>query len=154
MKQLFAALAIAAAAVPALAHEGHEHNAFSKPEDAVRYRQAAFSVMGTHFARIGQVVKGEKPFDKAAVQADVAVVEALAKLPFAAFPAGSDLSNSKAKPEVWKEAGKFKAGADKMQGEIAKLSTAAKSGDLNAIKVAFGGVGQSCKSCHDNFKNK
>jgi cytochrome c556 len=41
-----------------------------------------------------------------------------------------------------------------MQSEVAKLSAAAKSGDQNAIKTAFGGVGQSCKACHDDFRKK
>lgn len=127
---------------------------FAKVEDAVKYRQSVFSVMGTHTSRIGAVVKGERPYDKAAVEADVAVLEMITKLPWNAFPAGSDLPTSKAKPEIWKEQDKFKAGADKLQTEVAKLSTAAKSGDLNAIKAAFGGVGQSCKACHDNYRNK
>ncbi|HYC41839.1 MAG TPA: cytochrome c, partial [Noviherbaspirillum sp.] len=81
-------------------------------------------------------------------------IETMSRLPWSAFPAGSDLQNSKAKPEIWKEQDKFKAGAEKMQQEVAKLSTAAKSGDLNAVKSAFGNVGQSCKSCHDNYRNK
>lgn len=127
---------------------------FAKPEDAVKYRQAAFTLMGAHTGRIGAVVKGEKPYDKAAVEADAAVLEMVSKLPWTAFPQGSDLANSKAKPEIWKEQDKFKAAADKMQAEVSKLSAAAKSGDLNAIKTAFGGVGQSCKACHDNYRNK
>lgn len=127
---------------------------FAKVEDAVKYRQSAFSLMGTHTGRVGAVVKGERPYDKAAVEADVAMIEMMSKLPWAAFPAGSDLQNSKAKPEIWKEQDKFKAAAEKMQGEVAKLSTAAKSGDLNAIKSAFGAVGQSCKACHDDYRSK
>lgn len=127
---------------------------FAKAEDAVKYRQSAFSLMGNHFGRIGAVVKGEKPYDKAAVEADVALVEVLAKLPWHAFPAGSDTANSKAKPEIWKEHDKFHAGADKLQVEVGNLATAAKSGDLAAIKKAFGATGQSCKACHDNFRNK
>jgi cytochrome c556 len=127
---------------------------FAKPEDAVKYRQSVFSVMGTHTGRVGAVVKGEKPYDKAAVEADVAVIETMSRLPWSAFPEGSDLANSKAKPEIWKEQEKFKAAADKMQSEVGKLSVAAKSGDLNAIKTAFGAVGQSCKACHDNYRNK
>ncbi|HYD96425.1 MAG TPA: cytochrome c [Noviherbaspirillum sp.] len=127
---------------------------FAKVEDAVKYRQSVFSVMGTHMGRVGAVVKGERPYDKAAVEGDVAVIEMMSKLPWSAFPQGSDLQNSKAKPELWKEQDKFKAAAEKMQQEVAKLSTASKSGDLNAIKSAFGGVGQSCKNCHDNYRNK
>ncbi|HZW23026.1 cytochrome c [Noviherbaspirillum sp.] len=127
---------------------------FAKVEDAVKYRQSALSVMGTHMGRVGAVVKGERPYDKAAVEADVAVIETMSKLPWSAFVPGSDLPNSKAKPAIWKEQDKFKAGAEKMQQEVAKLSTAAKSGDLNAVKSAFGGVGQACKACHDDYRNK
>ncbi|RZI41811.1 cytochrome c [Herbaspirillum sp. HC18] len=127
---------------------------FAKVEDAVKYRQSSLSLMGTHMGRVGAVVKGEKPYDKAAVEGDVAIIETMSKLPWSAFPPGSDLPTSKAKPEIWKEQDKFKAGSEKLQQEVAKLSAAAKSGDLNAVKTAFGAVGQSCKSCHDNYRNK
>jgi cytochrome c556 len=33
------------------------------------------------------------------------------------------------------------------------LETAAKTGSLDAIKAVFGGVGGSCKACHDDFRN-
>ncbi|WP_292931323.1 cytochrome c [Noviherbaspirillum sp.] len=150
MKPLFASIALTALiAVPFSAHAQ-----FAKPEDAVKYRQSALSVMGTHMGRVGAVVKGEKAYDKASVESDVAVIETMSRLPWSAFPAGSNLSNSKAKPEIWKEQDKFKAAAEKMQSEVAKLSAAAKSGDQNAIKAAFGETGKACKSCHDDFRNK
>jgi cytochrome c556 len=130
------------------------HAQFAKAEDAVEYRQASLSVLGTHFKRIGAVVKGEQAYDKAAVENDAAIVEMLSKLPWTAFPAGSTTPDSKAKPEIWKDADKFKAAADKMQAEVVKLSAAAKSGDLAAIKVAFTSTGKSCKACHEDFKAK
>ncbi|NEX61422.1 c-type cytochrome [Noviherbaspirillum galbum] len=154
MRQLLAIASMAAMIAVPFSVQAQAQSPFAKPEDAVKYRQSAFSILGTHTGRVGAVVKGDKPYDKAAVEADVAVMETMSKLPWSAFPAGSDLPNSKAKPEIWKEQDKFKAAAEKMQGEVSKLSTAAKSGDLNAIKTAFGAVGQSCKACHDNYRNK
>ena len=41
---------------------------FQKPEDAVKYRQSAMSVMATHFGRIGAMANGRVPFDAKAVQ--------------------------------------------------------------------------------------
>lgn len=149
MKRILASIALTTLAAVPFAAQAQ----FAKVEDAVKYRQSVFSVMGTHMGRVGAVVKGERPYDKAAVEADAAVIEMMSKLPWNAFPQGSE-QNSKAKPEIWKEQDKFKAGADKLQAESAKLSAAAKSGDLNAIKAAFGAVGQSCKACHDNYRNK
>lgn len=150
MKSAIAGVAFAALNVVPLSAQAQ----FDKPEDAVDYRQSAFSVMSVHMGRIGAVVKGKRPYDKVAVEADAAIVEMIARLPWSAFPAGSDLLDSRAKPEIWEEQDKFQAGADKLQQETAKLSSAAKSGDLNAIKAAFGAVAKSCKSCHDSFRSR
>jgi len=147
------AIATAFAAV-AIAAPLSSYAQFQNAEAAVKYRQGAFTVMGAHFASIGAVVKGEKPYDKLSVEQDAAVIETLAKLPWHAFTPNSATPASKAKPEVWSEADKFKAAAEKMQGETVKLSAAARSGDLAAIKASFGATAQTCKSCHDNFRNK
>jgi cytochrome c556 len=150
MKHLLSALVLTALVSAPFAARAQ----FAKAEDAVKYRKSAFTVMSTHFGRIGAIVKGEKPYDKAAVESDAAIVEVMSKLPWLAFAPGSDTSDSKAKPEIWKEQDKFKAAAEKMQSEVSKLNAAAKSGDLNQIKTAFGAAGQSCKACHDNYRNK
>jgi cytochrome c556 len=41
-----------------------------------------------------------------------------------------------------------------MQLAVASLNTAAQSGDLESIKKAFAAAGQTCKTCHDDFKKK
>ncbi len=125
---------------------------FAKSEDAIKYRQATFTVMAAHFSRIGAVVKGEKPFNKDEVAANAAVVASLAHLPWQAFGTGTE--GGKSLSEIWKETDKFKAGADKMEKAVAELNTAAKSGNLESIKKAFGAAGQSCKACHDNYRKK
>ena len=128
---------------------------FNKPEDAIKYRQSAFTVMATHFGRIGAMAQGKAPFDAKAAAANAAVVSELAALPFTAFGEGTDKgAPNRAKPEIWKDGAKFKAAGDKMVAEIAKLDVAAKSGSLDAIKAATGAVGQSCKACHDDFRAK
>ena len=68
------------------------------------------------------------------------------------FGEGTDKGDTRAKPEIWKEAAKYKEAADKMQAEIVKLNTAAKAGNIDALKVAFGPAAASCKACHDNFR--
>ena len=126
---------------------------FQKPEDAIKYRQAAFTVMGAHVGRIGAMAQGKAPFDAKAAAESADIVATLAKLPFTAFGDGTDKGlPHRAKPEVWKEAAKFKTAADTMVAEIGKLDTAAKSGNLDSIKAAMGGVGKSCKACHDDFR--
>lgn len=130
------------------------HAQFAKTEDAIKYRQSALTLMGNHMGRIGAVVKGEKPFNAAEVQASAAVIEFASRLPWEAFVPGSDQGQTKAKPDIWKEPARFKQASEKMQSEVAKLSAAAKTGDLAQIKTAFGAAGQSCKACHDDFRAK
>ena len=126
---------------------------FAKAEDAVKYRKAAFVLMGTHFSRIGVVVQGKAPFDAKALLENAQIIDALAKLPFTAFDVGTQGNDSKAKPEVWKEMDQFKLAANKMQQEVGKLHTAAQTGNLESIKAAFGAVAKTCKSCHEQYKN-
>ena len=127
---------------------------FAKPEDAIKYRKAAFTVMATHFGRVGAMANGKIPFDAKLVAENAEIAAMMSKLPYAAFVEGSDKGDTKAKPEVWSDSEKFKAAATKMQDEMAKLNAAAKTGNQDAIKAAFGPVGQACKGCHDNFRKE
>ncbi|WP_439520986.1 c-type cytochrome [Hydrogenophaga sp.] len=125
---------------------------FQKPEDAVKYRKAVMTVMGNHAGRLGAMSNGRVPFDAKAAADSAALLESLSKLPWEAFVAGTDKGETRAKPEIWTEQAKFKEGADKLQAETAKLSAAAKTGNLDAVKTAFGSVGQTCKACHDAYQ--
>lgn len=138
-------LAAAALSTPAMAQ-------FQKPEDAIKYRKASFTVMAAHFGRIGAMANGRVPFDAKVAADNAAIVETMSKLPWAAFGAGTDKGDTRALPVVWSEAGKFKEGADKMQAEVAKLAAAARTGNLDSVKAAFGAAGQTCKACHDDFR--
>lgn len=124
---------------------------FQKPEDAIKYRKSAMTVMANHFGRIGAMVNGRVPFDAATVQANAEVVATLSKLPFTGFIDGTSTGDTKAKPEIWTEPAKFKAAQTKMQEEVVKLNAAAKTGNLDQIKAAFGETGKSCKACHDAY---
>jgi cytochrome c556 len=128
---------------------------FQKPEDAVKYRKASFTVMATHFSRIGAMVQGRVPFDGAAAAANADIVVTMSKLPFAGFVDGTG-GNDKGAPnaKVWSEKAKFEAAAKKMQDEVVKLSAAAKTNNLDQLKTAFGAAAGTCKACHDDFRNQ
>ncbi len=125
---------------------------FAKPEDAVKYRKASFTVMAAHFGRLGAMANGKAPYDAKAAADNAELVATLAKLPWAAFGEGTDKGETRAKPEIWKDADTFKEAADKMQTEMGKLNVAAKAGNVDALKAAFGPAAASCKACHDNFR--
>ncbi len=134
-------------ALPAAAQQ------FAKPEDAVKYRKAAYTLMSAHFARIGAMVQGKVPFDGAAASANAELVVVMSKLPFTAFAEGTGgTDKGSPKPNVWTEHAKFDEAAKKMQDEVAKLAVAARANNLDTLKAAFGNAAGSCKACHDNFR--
>ncbi len=125
---------------------------FAKAEDAIKYRQSAFALMGAHMNRIGAVTKGEVPFKAEEVKKSAALISTLSTLPWEAFGPGTE--GGKTKPIAFKEMDKVKGGADKFMKAAADLDAAAKTGDLNQIKKAFGATGQTCKTCHDSYRDK
>jgi cytochrome c556 len=150
MQRLLIAATLAAlfTALPAAAQ-------FQKPEDAVKYRKAGMTIMGAHFGRIGAMAQGRVPFDAAAALANAEIVVNMSTLPFAGFvegTAGTEKGTPKA--NVWTERAKFDEGAKKMQDEVLKLLAAAKTGNAEQVKAAFGNAGGACKNCHDNFRNQ
>jgi cytochrome c556 len=126
---------------------------FNRPEDAVKYRQGALFVLGQHFSRIGAMANGRIPYDGKAAAEHAEVIAALAKLPMEGFGAGLDKSSSRAKPEVWSEAARFKDHNDRFVVEAAKLVAAAKTGNVDALKAAYSATANTCKSCHDAYRN-
>ena len=142
-----AALLGSAIALPAAAQ-------FAKPEDAIKYRKAAFTVMAAHFGRVAGMANGRIPFDAKAVAENAEIANMMAKLPYAGFGPGTDKGDTKAEPKIWTEMDKFNAAATKMQEEMAKLNVAAKGGNIDAIKAAAGETGKSCKACHDNYRKE
>jgi cytochrome c556 len=146
---LFAASALCLlTAMPAAAQ-------FQKNEDAVEYRQGAFFIMGQHFGRIGAMAQGKIPFDGAAAAANADIVVQMSKLPYAGFVEGtSSTKKGGAKASIWSERAKFDEGAKKMQDAVANLAVAAKANNLETLKTAFSTAGGTCKSCHDDYRNK
>jgi len=148
MKRLsLAALTVAGivTALPAAAQ-------FAKPEDAIKYRKAAMTLQGATFGRVAAMANGRVPFDAKVAAENIEFVAMLNKLQFSAFVEGSDKGDTRVKPEIWTQKDKWNAAVAKSQEDVAKLVAAGKTGNLDQIKAAVGSVGQSCKSCHDDFR--
>ena len=146
-----ASLVLAAAAITLAAPAQAQ---FAKPEDAIKYRKAAFTVMAAHFGRVAAMANGRMPFDAASAASNAAIAEAMSKLPYAGFIDGTDKGETKAKPEIWTDRAKFDAAAKKMQDEMSKLALVAKGGNIDAIKAQAGATGGACKACHDDFRKE
>ena len=127
---------------------------FAKPDDAIKYRKSALFVMQQNFGRVAGMAQGKIPFNAKVAADSAAAAEFVGSLPWAAFGPDTDLGDTKAKPEIWSNKAKFDDYAKKLEAELGKLSAAAKTGNLDTIKVAVNAVGNACKSCHDDFRAK
>lgn len=127
---------------------------YAKPEDAVKYRKAAFTVLNSHMGRIFAQLKSPTP-NIQVIQTSASVAEEMSKLPWDAFAPDTEfVRDTRALPALYKNEAKVKDLATKMQQEVAKLNAAAKSGDLKAIREQFGIAAKSCDNCHDDFRSK
>ncbi len=154
MKRLFPSMLMAAAALAGFATALPAAAQFAKPEDAIKYRKAAFTVMNAHFGRVAGMANGKIPFDAKVAADNAEIATMMSKLPYAGFVDGTDKGDTKADPKIWTERDKFNAAATKMQEEMAKLNVVAKGGNIDAIKAAVGETGKACKACHDAYRKE
>jgi cytochrome c556 len=154
MKRLFPSMLMAAAALAGFVTALPAAAQFAKPEDAIKYRKAAFTVMAAHFGRVAGMANGKIPFDAKMAADNAEIATMVSKLPYAGFVDGSDKGETKADPKIWAERDKFNAAATKMQEEMVKLNAVAKGGNIDMIKAAVGDTGKACKGCHDTYRKE
>jgi cytochrome c556 len=72
------------------------------------------------------------------------------------FPAGTgpEAGKTDALATIWAKPAEFKAAMKMFSDAAPKLHAAANSGDVAAVKTAFGDVGKACKNCHEQFRAK
>ncbi len=74
----------------------------------------------------------------------------------ALFVKGTSLKDgvgeTRAKPAIWVNRAAFEAAAGKLKAAGENLARVAATGDKAAIKVAAGGIGKACGSCHKQFR--
>lgn len=148
-KSLLASLTLALAA-PLVAVNVNAQ-AFGKSQDAIDYRQGAFQIMKAHFGALQPVVKGQIPYDKDMVLANVQILDQVSKLPWKAFGPGTE--GGDALDDIWLDEEGFKAAQKKYLDSLGPLTAAAQEGNLDKLKAAFVETGASCKACHDNFRD-
>ncbi len=118
----------------------------------IKFRKAIMGSIGGTMGGLVGVLKGQASADYAAPLA--ANMANLAQIAGGIFPAGSDFGETRALPAIWEKPGDFKKAVSAFQMAAANLSKVAASGDMNAFGAAFGALGESCKGCHETFREK
>jgi len=125
--------------------------AAANPDGLVKMRQKYMEAIGGHMATIGGAMQANlgKP-DLIKTQAEA--LSAATKNLLDVFPAGSLTKKSHAKAEIWKNWKDFSTKAENVQKATAAFAVAASGKDAKAIMAAYKKVGESCKSCHKQYK--
>jgi cytochrome c556 len=122
--------------------------AFERREDTMKHMGRPF------YLGIGRVVKGTTAYGPDTVTAAETVATLASTLNRTLFPPGSDVAESKIKPEIF-------AANDHVDQLIAAVKTATKqlvpavkTGDKAAISAAYTAVYNACNACHKEFRRE
>lgn len=131
--------------------------AVAAQQDIVNQTQSLMKANGRNLgAVLSATVKGDKPYDQAAIDAALAQLDDTAKKLPTLFPDSvkglkpeGDFSSS---PKIWESRGDF----DAHIASFAKVVTEAKAKvkDLDSLKATLPGIGKECGSCHETFRLK
>ena len=144
------AMAAMAFACASLLSAGSAAAQFSKADDAIKYRQSAFTLMTVHMGRLGAMARGDVPFDAAAAKASANVVAVVSHLPWDAFPPGSNSGAAKIKGDPWKDAANFSKLQADLKAQTAKLPDAVAT--LDGLKGQVGATSRACRACHEQYR--
>ena len=68
------------------------------------------------------------------------------------FPKGSDTGKTKATPAIWEKSDDFAKYAKTLNKNASELAAAAKAGNDADIGVKVKAMGETCNSCHKEFR--
>lgn len=136
-----------------LAASGAVHSLDEGAEATIDYRQGLMRALGGNTAATAAVVVDGAGFRDNLLIHVRYIADATRDIP-ALFPEGSDFGETGALPSVWDEPEKFAERSRENHEAALKLLEAVEQGDDAAILAAFRGVGQSCRSCHEDFRRR
>lgn len=131
-----------------------------KPEDMIKYRKAGYSFMSWNMGKLkGMLVDNPASFNKDQAIAAANAIQGIANSGMGAlYGPGTDKDvgdqKTRVKPEFFQRGDDVKKVAVAFNKEANELAKVAATGDAAALKVQFGKVGETCKSCHDDFRKK
>jgi len=121
----------------------------------LKARQGQMAIIAMNLGALGAMAKGEMEYDAAVAQAAADNLVAVSTIGQGAlWPEGSDgeaIEGTTAKSTIWSDNADFLA----KWGDFGKNATAmaaAAGGGLDSLRPAMGGLGGTCKACHDKFR--
>jgi cytochrome c556 len=130
---------------PAARAAADAQTAFEHREDTMKRMGRAF------YTTIGRVVRGKAELDQKTVEAAETIVTLAPTIP-TLFPAGSNIGDSKMKPEIATAGPRVAEIVAGVRTAADGLLAAAKSGDKAALAAAYKTQDDACEACHRDFR--
>ena len=146
--------------IPALAVSGVMLLAMMSPfamaedvEPIVDYRQGAMSAVGGNISAVAAIVMSGADFRDNLPEHTRALVALTEDIP-ALFPEGSEHADSDARAAIWEDFEAFESLSFDTHEAARNLHEAVTAGADDAeLMSAFRVLGESCRSCHDDFRD-
>src|SRR6186713_813841 len=127
-----------------------------RPEQLIKWRQSAYQVIAWNSGRIKAALAGQQ-YSSTEVQSAASALAAVAGsgLPALFAPGTADgkgWRETTARDEVFSDAAKFRALTEEFAREANTLARLAAAGDRATVNEQFLKVAQTCKSCHNQFR--
>jgi cytochrome c556 len=126
-----------------------------RPEALIKWRQSAFQVIAWNSGRIKSALTGK--YDSREIQSAANALSALANSGLSSLFApgtaeGKGWRETAASPAIFEDASRFRALSEQFARETAELARVADGADAQAVTRQFAKVAQTCKTCHDKFR--
>ncbi|MCW8963763.1 MAG: cytochrome c [Gammaproteobacteria bacterium] len=125
----------------------------AESEDLIKYRRGVMKAIGGHMSATSLIVRGKVPH-KGQLKQHVNAMKMLTNDIPALFPEGSDFGETRAKEAVWEKPEDFGKAANKSNDSITNLLKAVEGGNDSEMLATFKKVGEGCKGCHKDFREK
>lgn len=152
------------------------------PAEVIRNRIANFREIGTAFKGIRDELKSKEPYLPSIQQSAVQIESLGAEIPmwfppgtgpvaepekgmidtilswfsgwFSSADAAGAEGKTRARPAVWTQRPTFEQAQRKFHTEAKKMQEAAQSGNKAAVAAQFKVLGETCRNCHQTFREK
>jgi cytochrome c556 len=128
-------------------------HAFDSIEATVDYRKGVMRAIGGNTAALAAVIVDGADDYRANLAIHARYIVDMTKDIPALFPEGSDFGETGALPAVWENQEKYAELSENTHKAAVSLLSAIEGGDQD-LGPRFRELGQSCRACHDDFRQR
>ncbi|ABK43624.1 cytochrome c, class II [Magnetococcus marinus MC-1] len=122
----------------------------------IQQRKGVMGIIGANMGFMGCTLKGAcdaGPKVTLKQAQSLAFAASISLATFAENVKGASVKTT-ASPKIWDDWASYKKGMQIMEERALDLVDAVKSGDKGSMGAAMKGLGETCKGCHDNYREK